>query len=138
VRPTGTAEEQILGQYRRFWTETYPTVFSAPADERRALLSPVVGEPLLSELLRIASERDRAGKSTRGTPVLTEPVVSREGGLAVVSDCVDLTDVVLVDRSTGAVTEDGPDRKPTDTYLRRGSDAVWRVYSLNEPRGYRC
>jgi hypothetical protein len=138
VTPTGTAEQQILAQYRRFWTETYPRVFAAPTAERRDILRPVVAERLLSELLRIAGELDGEGKWQRGTPAVLGPAVTRQGGLAVVSDCVDMTGVKVVDRSTGQVTYDPPDRKPTESYLRRGADGAWRVYALKDIREYEC
>jgi hypothetical protein len=139
VRPTGTAEQQILAQYRRFWREMYTGVEAVRSGDRDAFLRPVVAEPLLSELIRVARERDRKGTQLRGTPAVIDPVVTRQGGSAVVSDCVNLTDVVLVNRSTGKVVGgQGTDRRAIDTYLRRGADAVWRVYSLNDVKDFEC
>jgi hypothetical protein len=138
AKPTGTAEQQILAQYHRFWTEIYVGVYSRPARDRKNFMSPVVTEPLLSELLRIAGEVDRKGLLGQGTPVPLAPAVSREGGFAVVSDCVDLTDVVTVDRTTGKVTHAGPDRRAIETYLGRGADGVWRVRALNDLKDSKC
>jgi hypothetical protein len=139
AKPTGTAEEQILAQYRRFWTEVYTGVEAVPSQDRAAFMRPVVAEPLLSELLRIAAQRDRAGTQLRGTPIVIDPVVTRQGTSAVVSDCVNLTAVVLTNRSTGEVVGgEGTDRRAIDTYLRRGTGGVWRVYSLNDVKDYVC
>jgi hypothetical protein len=138
AKPTGTPEQQVLAQYRRFWTEIYVGVYSRPARDRKEFMSPVVTEPLLSELLRIARELDREGKTGRGTPVPLEPTLTREGHLAVVTDCLDVSSVVTVDRSTGNATHEGPNHRPVETYFRRGTDGVWRVESLNDPKGYKC
>jgi hypothetical protein len=139
AKPTGRAEEQILAQYRRFWRDVYVGLYAVSASEREIYLRPVVTTPLLAELIRVARENDQAGTELRGTPVSLDPVVTRQGGEAVVSDCVDLTGVVLVDRSTGkVVSRERADRRPIESRLRRGTDGVWRAFSLNDLTEYEC
>ncbi|MCW2609351.1 MAG: hypothetical protein JWM15_597 [Cryptosporangiaceae bacterium] len=138
VSPTGTAEDQILAQYRRFWTDIYPAVFLAPEVARRQILSPVVVDRLLSELLRIAGEFDRRNQQSTGRPVLSDEVVNRRAGVAVVAGCVDMTDVVLKDKSTGKVVDEGPMRAFTQTFFKVSDDGVWRAYALRDPPGARC
>ncbi|HEY0357969.1 MAG TPA: hypothetical protein VGD11_05275, partial [Mycobacteriales bacterium] len=60
--PTGRAEEQILAQYRRFWTETLPAAQAAPAERRRTILAEVAMEPALSFLLDGIHDLDRTGE----------------------------------------------------------------------------
>jgi hypothetical protein len=96
----------------------------------------VVAEPLLSELLRIAREDERKGVRLRGRPELLDPTLTRQRGEAVVSDCVDFTDVVLVGASTPRET--GPQRKVIDTHVRRDADGAWRVFSLDDVKDYEC
>jgi hypothetical protein len=138
VRPTGTAEEQILGQYRRFWTEALPSALAAPEPERRDILRTVVAEPLLAELLRVARLFDVKNEVANGIPVLIHQTVSREAREAVVVGCVDMSTAVRTDRQTGKITYRGKPRDPTHAYFTVGSDGVWRVYSLDEPEGSRC
>ena len=136
VRPTGTAEQQILAQYRRFWREMYTGVEAVRSGDRDAFLRPVVAEPLLSELLRVAREDEHKGVRLHGKPRILDPTLTRQGGEAVVSDCVDFTDVVLVGKSPPS--EAAPQRKVIDTHLRRAADGVWRVNSLNDVKDYQC
>jgi hypothetical protein len=136
--PTGTAEEQILAQYRRFWTEAYPAVFAAPSAKRRLILEPVVDDPLMAELLRIARGYDRRNKESSGTPVLIAPEVILKGHQAVVAGCVDMTSVILRDRTTGKITDQGPLRIASETYFKDDSHGAWQAYALNEPRGKSC
>jgi hypothetical protein len=138
VRPTGTAEEQILGQYRRFWTEAYPAMIVAPATERSGILQPYVTEPLLGALLETARQFDRRNEESVGAPELSQLVVSRRAGEGVVVGCVDFTHVPLVNRSTGEVIDDKPLHVGSEMHLRRGRDGLWRGYRLFQPEGSRC
>jgi hypothetical protein len=136
--PTGTVDEQILAQYRRFWTEIYPAVLAAPSAERRSILEPVVDDPLMGELLRIARGYDHRNKRSSGTPVLIGPEVSLKGHQAVVAGCVDMTNVILRDRTTGKITDQGRLRIASETYFKDDRNGAWRAYALNEPRGKSC
>jgi hypothetical protein len=138
AKPTGTAEEQILAQYRRFWTDAFPRAFAAPADQRRTILSPVVTETLLSELLRVAREIDEKGQISKGVPVLLEQAVTRERANAVVLGCLDMSAVVEIDEATGKVVHRGPPTDSTTTFMKRERDEVWRAYALGEPTGSPC
>jgi hypothetical protein len=131
-------EEQILAQYRRFWTETYPSVFASSAQRRLAILRPVVAEPLLAELLRIAGTLDRRYQGSTGSPRPLRQVVSRKGGEAVVFGCLDMSHVVVIDRRSGAELDRGQRDDVTYTYYSRGTDGVWRAYALSEPAGAKC
>ena len=136
--PTGTVDEQILAQYRRFWTETLPAVFAASADERPAMLRPVVTDPLLPALIESADELDQQGRLSTGSPVLIRQSVTRRGSEAIVVGCMDSSRARVTDRATGRPITRGRRRDPTETYFKLENDGVWRVYSLNEPKGTRC
>jgi hypothetical protein len=136
--PSGTAEEQILSQYRRFWIETYRSAFAAPSSRRASVLQPVVADPLRAELLRLAAAQDRLLRTSTGLPRLLRQVVSRNGGEAVVFGCLDMSGVVVVDRRTSKEVARGPSKGVTNTYFRRGADGVWRANALNQPVGAKC
>jgi hypothetical protein len=136
--PTGTAEEQILAQYRRFWTEALPATFTAPIDQRREVLEPVAADPLLPELLRLANGFDDKNEVASGTPVVLKQTVSRSGGEAVVSGCLDMRPAIRADRTTGRVTYRGKPRDPNQAYFKLAADGTWRVYALDERPGSEC
>jgi hypothetical protein len=136
--PSGTVEEQILAQYRRFWTETLPALFAARVEDRTALLRPVVTDPLLPALLRTAGDLDRKGQQATGFPILITQSVSRRGSEAIVVGCMDSSKASVKDRATGQEITRGRPRDPTEAFFKVGNDGVWRVYSLNERKGSRC
>jgi len=138
VAPTGTAEEQILAQYRKFWTEALPAAFAAPAAQRRSILAPVVMDPLLKRLLEDVSALDAKHQTSRGRPTLVKHVVTRTGASATVFGCLDFSKTAIVDRSTGRIVEPGNPRYPLRTRFARGSDHVWRAVALDETEGAKC
>jgi hypothetical protein len=138
AKPTGTAEEQILAQYRRFWTEVYPAMMVAPAGQRRAILQQLITQPLLKALLETADEFDRRNQESRGAPQLSNIAVSRRGNEGMAVGCVDFTNVPLVDKRTGEIIENRPLRVSSQMNLKRGPDGVWRGYRHYEPREDRC
>lgn len=137
--PTGTAEEQILAQYRRFWTEALPAAFEAPSDRRRNVLEAVTTDPLLPELLRLAAGFDDNNQVASGTPVVLKEVVSRSSRLeAVVFGCLDMRLAIRTDRTSGRVIYRGQRRDPNQAYFRLGTDGAWRAYALDERPGSKC
>jgi hypothetical protein len=131
-------EEQILAQYRRFWTETLPAIFAAPPDQRVHILEPVAADPLLPELLRLANGFDEKDQVASGTPVVLKQVVSRKGREASVFGCLDMRPAIRTDRTTGRVTYRGRPRDPNQAYLRLDADGTWRLYALDERPGSKC
>jgi hypothetical protein len=138
VSPTGTAEDQILAQYRRFWTETLPAVFAAEPNQRRAALGPVAADPLVPELLRLARGFDDKNEVASGTPVVLQQMVSRSGREAIVFGCLDMRMTIRTDRATGRVTFRGQSRDPDQAYFKIGDDGIWRVYALDQRPGSKC
>jgi hypothetical protein len=136
--PTGTAEEQILAQYRRFWTETLPMALAAPAVERPRVLAPVVSDPLVPELLRVASLFEKRNQRPTGSPNLIRQAVYRKGSSAIVVGCIDESGFFLTDKATGETSGRGRARAPSQTRLKKGTDGVWRVYSVKDLAGQRC
>ena len=131
-------ERQVLAQYRRFWTKTYPALFAAPASDRRRVLSPVVAEMLLSQLLRNAQTLDRKGQKVTGTPVLLRQAVRGSGANAVVYGCLDMSGVVIVDKKSGKTVQRGRPRGAALTYMKRQSDGGWRAYGVDHAKRSRC
>jgi hypothetical protein len=136
--PTGTVDEQILAQYRRFWTETLPAVFAATPDQRRHVLEPVAADPLLPELLRLAREFDDNNEVASGSPVVLKQMINRRGREVIVFGCLDMRPAIRTDSATGRVTYRGKPRDPNQAYFRAGADGTWRVYALDERPGSKC
>ena len=137
--PTGTAEEQILAQYRRFWTETLPAAQAASGDrERTRILAPVVMEPALRLLIGGMAKLDRQGQQAYGQDVPIREVVERQGGTALVTGCLDSSQTGVADRATGERLTVGVPTNPVLVTLKRGDDAVWRVFGTRFPGGRRC
>jgi len=138
VTPTGTVEEQILAQYRKFWTEALPAASAAPAAQRRAILSPVAGEPALSRLLGVMSKLDAEGKRAYGRMISLQPTVQRGGAVALVRSCFDSSGSGELDIKTGRKLTVGPKRELILTTLKRSPDGSWRVTSIGQPKDSSC
>jgi hypothetical protein len=136
--PTGTVDEQILAQYRRFWTETMPGALAVPASDRPRVLKAVAADPLVPELLRVAKLFEQRNQRPTGAPSLIHQSITRKGTKAVVVGCIDESEFFLTDKSTGEESGRGLPRVSTQTRLARGSDGIWRVYSIKDLSGTQC
>jgi hypothetical protein len=138
VSPTGTVEEQILAQYRRFWTETLPAAQAAPVERRKAILAEAAMEPALSFLLDGILELDRSGERAYGHLIPAGETVKRLRGTALVTGCLDSSHAGTIDAESGRVLAKGPGREQVLVTLKVGSDSAWRVYQTGFPDGRRC
>jgi hypothetical protein len=139
VSPTGTVEEQILGQYRRFWTEALPAAQAASDDRGRSqILAPVAMEPALTLLIRGMAKLDREGQRAYGHDVPLRESVERQGSTALVTGCLDSSRTGVADRATGERLTVGVPTNPVLVTLKRGADGLWRVFGTKFPGGHRC
>jgi hypothetical protein len=138
VRATGTLEEQILGQYRRFWTESLPAAEAADPTQRKEILAPVVMEPALSFLVEGIRQLDGTGQKLYGHAVPIGETVKRGRGIALVTGCLDSSHAGKKDANSGRILTRGSDREFALVTLKVGSDSVWRVYQTGLPEGRRC
>jgi hypothetical protein len=137
--PSGTAEEQILAQYRRFWTEALPAAQAASdARNRSRILEAVVMEPALHLLVGGMAMLDREGRKPYGRDIPLHEVVERQGDTALVTGCLDSSHAGVADRATGEKLTVGVPNNPVFVTLKRDHDAVWRVFGTRFPGGRRC
>ncbi|HEY0357970.1 MAG TPA: hypothetical protein VGD11_05280 [Mycobacteriales bacterium] len=122
-----SAEDQILGQYRRLWTETLPQATAADAKARKQILAVTLAEPALSRALTGLKTLDENGRTQYGKDVPLSQSVRRTGNTAVVSGCLDSSKAGAVDRATGRKINRGPATNPVTVTLTKGPDGVWRV-----------
>jgi hypothetical protein len=138
VSPTGTAEDQILAQYRRFWTETLPAAQSAPPEARRSILAAAAMEPALRSLLDGIRDLDRTGEKAYGHLVPVGETLKRRRDIALVTGCLDSSEAGTTDAKSGRVVSRGPGREAVLVTLKAGEDSVWRVYQTGFPKDQRC
>jgi hypothetical protein len=139
VSPSGTAEEQILAQYRRFWTDSLPSAQAASdANTRSRLLAPTVMEPALSLLVEGMAGLDRKGKRAYGYDIPLREVIERKGDTALVTGCLDSSHTGVKEDRTGRKLTVGVPTNPVFVTLKRASDRIWRVYGTQFPGGRRC
>jgi hypothetical protein len=131
-------EEQILAQYRRFWTQSLPAAEAAPADGRRALLAPVAMEPALSYFVAGIAELDRLQQRAYGSAIPVKETLKRRGDTVLVTGCLDSSGAGKVDAKSGKVLTKGPEREKVLVTLMRGKDRVWRFYQTGFPEDYQC
>jgi hypothetical protein len=136
--PTGTAEQQILAVYRRYWTTVLPAVAAVPRGERRAILEPIMVEPALSSALALLLSMDRAGHKLYGHAVPVSQVLQRRGNAAALKGCIDSSGTGSVDVETGQYVSRGLRREAVLMTFTLGDDGVWRVYGMYFPKDPRC
>jgi hypothetical protein len=131
--PTGTAEEQILAQYKRFWTQALPDAFAAPAADRRAVLAPVAMDPALSQLVTGIANLERRGQTNYGFDQPISQTLRRVKKQALVRGCLDSSHSGLAEIESGKRLQRGDPRNRVLVRLDLDVDNVWRVYAV----GYR-
>ena len=139
--PPGKAaspSEAALSQYRAFWRTLTPAS-SAPAGQRRAMLTPYSAEPELSSLLDGISRERAAGRVYYGTPKLHPKVtaLSVPRRVAVIRDCQDATRTGDKDTATGRLLTRGAQRTLVVSTLHLLPDGKWRVAFVTFPK-QRC
>jgi hypothetical protein len=136
--PSGTVEEQILAQYRRFWTESLPAAHDASPQDRKAILATTVMEPALSFIVDGIAEMDRAGEKGYGYPIPVRETIKRHGSTALTTGCLDSSHAGTADARSGRILTKGPDSEAVLVTLKRSADGIWRVYETGFPEDSRC
>jgi hypothetical protein len=136
--PTPTTEEQrILAQYKGFW-KIEASVAHAPVAEREAMLQSYATDPLLSRVLRGMRASDNLGQMAYGQVIPRPNITKIERGNASIRDCQDASNAGRKERDTGRIVTRGTSRDLAVATLKRGSDGVWRVATMDYPRGAKC
>jgi len=136
--PTPTTEqERILAQYRAFWKALTPAS-EAPAAERRQMLEPYATDPELTRALSGMRGSDNLGQVLYGQVVSRPRTTKIDRGVASLRDCQDASRAGRKQLDTGEIVTRGTPRDLALVTLKRGSDGVWRVATVEYPRGARC
>jgi hypothetical protein len=133
-----TAEQQILAQYRRYWTTAFPAAAAAPRAGRRAILQPVVTEPGLSTTLAWLMGLDGAGESVYGRAAPITQTLEEQGELVLARGCLDSSQTGKLQARSGKIITRGLRREAVLMWFKLDSDGVWRVYGSYFPKGARC
>jgi hypothetical protein len=136
--PTATSEaSRILAQYRAFWQALTPAS-EAPAEERRQMLEPYATDPELTRALSGMRASDNLGQVLYGQVVARPQITKIDRGLASLRDCQDASEAGRKQRDTGRIITRGTSSDVALVTMKRGSDGVWRVATVEYPRGARC
>jgi hypothetical protein len=138
IASTGTAEEEILAEYRRLWRQVIPAAAAAKPADRRALLEPVLMDPALSEHLAWLIKLDRAGQKSVGRSEPLAEVIQRQGDTAVVKGCLDSSNVATVEVESGTYVGRGLPHEIVVVTFERADDGKWRVSGWKFPKDPRC
>ena len=136
--PSPADAQQVLAQYKRFWTDALPRAFSVKAEQRRAILAPVVMDPELTTLLHNMTETDKAGEKGYGADIPLRQRLEIRAGISLVRGCLDSSRAGFADLLTGKEKTRGIAQNPVLVNLRRAGDGVWRVSDVSYPGGTKC
>lgn len=133
---TGFPEEpQILAQYRGFYAALTPASKVTPA-ERLEMLRKFATDPSLTRTLGGLAAATAAGEVLYGRDVLRPDVVNVVGTTATIRDCQDTSGFGRVKVSTGKKVTVGVKNTLAIVVMKRGTDGVWRVSTVeNKPAG---
>lgn len=124
----------VEAAYRRYWTVSRTFDRQYPESQWRRVLAEVAAEPHLGLVLARTRTQHRDGIRLYGQVVPHLTVLPIGGAdTAVVRDCQDASHAGQADAATGRPRTVGVPRNPVLGRLRRGSDRVWRVYSIEFP-----
>jgi hypothetical protein len=136
--PSGTAEQQVLALYRRYWTTALPAAAAVPRAERRAVLGPLMAEPALSGALVLLLSVDRAGQRLYGHAVPISQTLQWRDGAAVLRGCLNSYQTGRIDVDTGKYVSRGRPREAVLMTFQTGDDGTWRVSAMYFPKDPRC
>jgi hypothetical protein len=136
--PDRSSEQQVLGQYRKLWTETMPAATRTSGTARRDMLGAVLTEPALSHAVRSFAALEKRGRVPYGRDVPLRQSVELSGERAVVSGCLDSSRSGVADKRTGRKLNRGVATNPVTVTFTRGSDGVWRASRTEFPGTKRC
>jgi hypothetical protein len=130
---------EIEAQWRRFW-DLYLNSVKTPADKRKAALSQVAVDPILSEVLNAATDFEQQGLDYYGNvtinPYWTRPVNGQP--FAIMRDCQDQSKYGSYYVATGKKRSVGVERDSLQVGFLLGNDDVWRVQQLQYLENVPC
>lgn len=122
--------EQILSQYRAFFTAITPVWGMPDAAARAAAMAKLAVDPEYTTLLSgIKATRD-VGEVGYGDNVLRPDLQSVTGELATIVDCQDTSRHGRLKVATGEQVTHGLKNDLAQVTLKRGPDGIWRVATV--------
>jgi hypothetical protein len=136
--PTAAADDQVLLQYRRLWTETLPAATIAPTGTRRDILARTMTDPALNDAIGRIAKMDEAGQTSYGVTIPLRQSVKLDGKSAVVTGCLDSSKSGVADAKSGRKLTVGVPTSPVAVTFKQGADGVWRVSETKFPTSQKC
>jgi hypothetical protein len=132
------ADQQILAQYRKLWTETIPAATAATASARKPILAATMTDPALSDVVTRYQNLEKAGRRSYGRIIPLRQAVTVSGKTAVVDGCLDESNSGVANRKTGQKLTKGVATSPVRLTFVEGPDGLWRVSKTAFPVSKSC
>jgi hypothetical protein len=132
------ADQQILAQYRKLWTETIPAATAATASARKPILAATMTDPALSDVVRGYQQLDRKGQRYYGRELPLRQSVSVNGKSGVVLGCLDSSQSGASDAHTGRKLKRGVPTNPVTVTFKQAADGVWRASAFRWGNTKKC
>jgi hypothetical protein len=134
-RPTTSADEQILAQYKRYLAALFTARTAAPGTRER-LLGAVAGEPLRRRIVKNMKAQDDQGVTFWGSPpTILSATVTITGQEAQIHSCLDDSSHGQLDTASKAKLTIGPPRNPSIAKLSKREQGPWLVTAIAYPGG---
>lgn len=133
--PNGSVSQQVLVQYRAFWS-IVPAASAASVAKRQFILEPYADDPELASLLKGMRQQDRSGQMIygRNLPRARVQSLSVQQRVAVVRDCQDSSHSGVEEKKSGRHLTVGKSRNLVVATMRLGDDGMWRVSFISYPK----
>jgi hypothetical protein len=132
------ADQQILAQYRKLWTQTIPAATAAKAGARRSILAVTMADPALSDAVKGYEQLDRKGQRYYGREIPLRQSVSVSGKTGVVRGCLDSSRSGAADASTGRKLNRGVSTNPVTVTFQQATNGVWRASGFKWDNTKKC
>lgn len=128
-------EQQILAQYRAFFTTLTPAS-KATAAGRFMMMQKVATDPALTRVLGGIAAAQHAGEVYYGQDLVRPELTKVVGMTAMLRDCQDSSGAGRLKTSTGKKVTVGRKNDLAIVTMKRGPDGVWRVSTVTyKPAG---
>ena len=132
-----TEKQKVLAGYEAFW-ESFGPLGQMSAAERPAALRAVAVEPLIAATLKELARRDAANQVSYGRTGTRPEVSLLQGASAAVRDCQNTSASGLMDKTTGKKLTVGVPAYLRLSEMKRGTDGVWRITTINAYPNAKC
>lgn len=132
-----TPQQQVIAGYEAYY-DLFRSLNEMPAAQRPAALASVAVDPLYSAVLKELDSRDAAGKVTYGRTETHPEVALLQGDSAAIRDCQNTSTSGLMNKATGEKLTVGVPAYLRLSEMKRGSDGIWRITTINAYPNAKC